>query len=77
MASWFAMAPPLTAMNMVAPSGEGAVRCHHQAMATVEGDIDYINTHGTSTSVGDVAELKAVRAVFGQLHACDELNQRR
>ncbi|HCR97051.1 MULTISPECIES: beta-ketoacyl-ACP synthase I [Halomonas] len=51
--------------DMVAPSGEGAVRCMHQAMATVEGDIDYINTHGTSTSVGDVAELKAVRAVFG------------
>ncbi|MGP9498413.1 beta-ketoacyl-ACP synthase I [Halomonas sp. 86] len=51
--------------DMVAPSGEGAVRCMHQAMATVEGDIDYINTHGTSTPVGDVAELKAVRAVFG------------
>ncbi|XKH60345.1 beta-ketoacyl-ACP synthase I [Halomonas sediminis] len=51
--------------DMVAPSGEGAVRCMHQAMATVEGDIDYINTHGTSTPVGDVAELKAVREVFG------------
>ncbi|MGP8289845.1 beta-ketoacyl-ACP synthase I [Vreelandella zhanjiangensis] len=51
--------------DMVAPSGEGAVRCMHQAMATVNGDIDYINTHGTSTPVGDVAELKAVRAVFG------------
>ncbi|MBP5980909.1 MAG: beta-ketoacyl-ACP synthase I [Halomonas sp.] len=51
--------------DMVAPSGEGAVRCMHQAMATVKGDIDYINTHGTSTPVGDVAELKAVRAVFG------------
>ncbi|CAM3811356.1 beta-ketoacyl-ACP synthase I [Vreelandella rituensis] len=51
--------------DMVAPSGEGAVRCMRQAMATVEGDIDYINTHGTSTPVGDVAELKAVREVFG------------
>ena len=51
--------------DMVAPSGEGAIRCMHQAMATVSGDIDYINTHGTSTPVGDVAELKAVRAVFG------------
>ncbi|MBE0461905.1 MAG: beta-ketoacyl-ACP synthase I [Halomonadaceae bacterium] len=51
--------------DMVAPSGEGAIRCMHQAMASVSGDIDYINTHGTSTPVGDVAELKAVRAVFG------------
>ena len=51
--------------DMVAPSGEGAVRCMHQAMATVTGDIDYINTHGTSTPVGDMAELKAVREVFG------------
>ncbi|RUR41353.1 beta-ketoacyl-ACP synthase I [Vreelandella populi] len=51
--------------DMVAPSGEGAVRCMHQAMATVKGDIDYINTHGTSTPVGDMAELKAIREVFG------------
>ncbi|RTR01528.1 beta-ketoacyl-ACP synthase I [Halomonas nitroreducens] len=51
--------------DMVAPSGEGAVRCMRQALATVDGDIDYINTHGTSTPVGDVAELKAVREVFG------------
>ncbi|QNI01561.1 beta-ketoacyl-ACP synthase I [Halomonas sp. SH5A2] len=51
--------------DMVAPSGEGATRCMRQAMATVEGAIDYINTHGTSTPVGDVAELKAVREVFG------------
>ena len=51
--------------DMVAPSGEGATRCMRQAMATVEGDIDYINTHGTSTPVGDVAELQAVREVFG------------
>ncbi len=51
--------------DMVAPSGEGAARCMQQAMATVNGKIDYINAHGTSTPVGDVAELKAVKAVFG------------
>ncbi|MCC2616764.1 beta-ketoacyl-ACP synthase I [Aestuariibacter halophilus] len=51
--------------DMVAPSGEGAIRCMQQAMATVEGDIDYLNTHGTSTPVGDVKELYAIREVFG------------
>ena len=51
--------------DMVAPSGEGAVRCMQQAMATVEGDIDYINAHGTSTPAGDIQELKAVREIFG------------
>ncbi len=51
--------------DMVAPSGEGAVRCMQQAMATVEGDIDYLNTHGTSTPVGDVKELGAIQEVFG------------
>ena len=51
--------------NMVAPSGEGAVRCMQQAMDTVDGDIDYINAHGTSTPVGDVAELEAIRNTFG------------
>ena len=51
--------------DMVAPSGEGAVRCMQQAMATVNGDIDYINAHGTSTPAGDIQELKAVREVFG------------
>src|SRR3546814_8480933 len=50
---------------MVAPSGEGALRCMQQAMSTVEGSIDYLNTHGTSTPVGDVAEIKAVRNMFG------------
>ena len=50
--------------DMVAPSGEGATRCMQQAMATVEGDIDYINTHGTSTPVGDTAELSAIKNVF-------------
>ena len=51
--------------DMVAPSGEGAQRCMKLAMSTIDGPIDYINAHGTSTPVGDVAELKAVRAVFG------------
>jgi 3-oxoacyl-[acyl-carrier-protein] synthase-1 len=51
--------------DMVAPSGEGALRCMQQAMATVDGEIDYLNTHGTSTPVGDVAESKAVRNMFG------------
>ncbi len=51
--------------NMVAPSGEGAVRCMQLAMSTVEAPIDYINTHGTSTPVGDIAELNAIREVFG------------
>ncbi|MES2822674.1 MAG: beta-ketoacyl-ACP synthase I [Pseudomonadota bacterium] len=51
--------------DMVAPSGEGAVRCMQQALATTLGDIDYINSHGTSTPVGDLAELKAVKATFG------------
>jgi 3-oxoacyl-[acyl-carrier-protein] synthase-1 len=51
--------------DMVAPSGEGAVRCMQQAMATVDGDIDYINAHGTSTPAGDIQELRAVREVFG------------
>lgn len=51
--------------DMVAPSGEGAMRCMQQAMSTVNGAIDYINAHGTSTPVGDLAELKAVKAAFG------------
>jgi 3-oxoacyl-[acyl-carrier-protein] synthase-1 len=51
--------------NMVAPSGEGAVRCMQQAIATVDSPIDYINTHGTSTPVGDIAELDAMRELFG------------
>jgi 3-oxoacyl-[acyl-carrier-protein] synthase-1 len=50
---------------MVAPSGEGAVRCMRQALATVDAPVDYINTHGTSTPVGDIAELDAMREVFG------------
>ncbi len=52
--------------DMVQPSGEGAVRCMQQAMATVDGKIDYINAHGTSTPVGDTKELEALRVVFGE-----------
>ncbi len=51
--------------DMVAPSGEGAARCMRMAMETIKAPIDYINTHGTSTPVGDVAELKALLEVFG------------
>jgi 3-oxoacyl-[acyl-carrier-protein] synthase-1 len=52
--------------DMVAPSGEGAVRCMQQALSTVRTPVDYINAHGTSTPVGDVAELGALRTVFGE-----------
>lgn len=50
--------------DMVAPNGEGAMRCMRQALATTEGEVDYINTHGTSTVVGDVKELEAIQQVF-------------
>ena len=52
--------------DMVAPSGEGAIRCMQMAMSTVDTQVDYINAHGTSTPVGDVAEMGAVREVFGE-----------
>jgi 3-oxoacyl-[acyl-carrier-protein] synthase-1 len=52
--------------DMVAPSGEGAVRCMQQALATVNTPIDYINAHGTSTPVGDMRELEAIKEVFGE-----------
>lgn len=51
--------------DMVAPSGEGAIRCMRQALSTVKGKVDYINTHGTSTPVGDSKEIGAIREVFG------------
>lgn len=50
--------------DMVAPSGEGAVRCMQQALETVKGPVDYVNTHGTSTPVGDLKELEALKEVF-------------
>ena len=52
--------------DMVAPSGEGGMRCMQQALARVEEPIDYINAHGTSTPVGDLAEMRAIRKVFGR-----------
>ena len=51
--------------DMVAPSGDGAIACMRQALAQVNAPIDYINTHGTSTPVGDGSELRAMREVFG------------
>ena len=51
-------------VDMVAPSGEGAVRCMRMAMTGVKSPIDYINTHGTSTPLGDVTELESLRSVF-------------
>ena len=51
--------------DMVAPSGEGAIRCMQQAMKNVDGEISYVNTHGTSTPAGDVTELKALKETFG------------
>lgn len=50
--------------DMVAPSGEGAIRCMQQALETVEEPVEYVNTHGTSTPVGDIKELEALKAVF-------------
>jgi 3-oxoacyl-[acyl-carrier-protein] synthase-1 len=55
---------------MVAPSGEGAVRCMRQALETVKGRIDYINPHATSTPVGDEKEIEAIREVFGTGDKC-------
>ena len=50
--------------DMVQPSGEGAVRCMKQALKTMKGEIDYINSHGTSTPIGDLKELEAIKKVF-------------
>ena len=51
--------------DMVQPSGEGAIRCMRMALAGIDAPVDYLNTHGTSTPIGDTRELEAVRAVFG------------
>jgi 3-oxoacyl-[acyl-carrier-protein] synthase-1 len=60
--------------DMVAPSGEGAVRCMRQALATVKTPIDYINPHATSTPVGDVKEIEALREVFGVGDKCPPIS---
>ncbi|HYB05330.1 MAG TPA: beta-ketoacyl synthase N-terminal-like domain-containing protein, partial [Methyloceanibacter sp.] len=52
--------------DMVQPSGEGAVRCMRLALAKVDGGVDYINPHATSTQIGDVKEIEAIREVFGE-----------
>ena len=51
--------------DMVAPSGEGAVRCMRMALETVKAPIDYVNPHATSTGIGDLKEIEAIREVFG------------
>ena len=53
--------------DMVQPSGEGAIRCMNQAMKTINGKIDYINSHGTSTPIGDLKELEAIKKVFPEI----------
>ena len=60
--------------DMVAPSGEGAVRCMRQALSTVKVPIDYINPHATSTPVGDVKEIEALREVFGSGEKCPPIS---
>ncbi len=60
--------------DMVQPSGEGAVRCMKMAMSTVDQPVDYINTHGTSTPVGDVQELKAIREAFDDRNRIPHFN---
>ena len=59
------MAQRPMAMTWFAPSGEGAIRCMKMALQGVEGPIDYINPHATSTPVGDQKEIEAIREVFG------------
>ena len=56
--------------DMVAPSGEGAIRCMRMALETVKTPIDYINPHATSTGIGDLKEIEAIREVFGTGESC-------
>jgi 3-oxoacyl-[acyl-carrier-protein] synthase-1 len=60
--------------NMVQPSGEGAIRCMKMALATVNEPIDYINPHATSTPVGDLKEIEAIREVFGSGDDCPPIS---
>ena len=61
-------------VDMVAPSGEGAARCMRQALATVRARIDYINPHATSTPIGDLREIEALREVFGSEERCPPIS---
>ena len=60
--------------DMVAPSGEGAIRCMNMALSTVKTPIDYINPHATSTPVGDAKEIEAIRTVFGSGEKCPPIS---
>ena len=60
--------------DMVQPSGEGAERCMRMALSTVDIPVDYINTHGTSTPIGDVKELEALNTVFGDRNRIPQFN---
>jgi 3-oxoacyl-[acyl-carrier-protein] synthase-1 len=60
--------------DMVAPSGEGAVRCMNMALSTVHNPVDYINPHATSTPVGDEKEIEAIRQVFGSGDKCPPIS---
>lgn len=61
-------------VDMVAPSGEGAVRCMRMALSTVRDKVDYINPHATSTPIGDLKEIEAIRAVFGAGDKCPPIS---
>src|SRR4051812_13407748 len=60
--------------DMVAPSGEGAVRCMRMALQNVKGPVDYINPHATATPVGDLKEIEAIREVFGSGDKCPPIS---
>ncbi len=60
--------------DMVAPSGEGAARCMRMAIANIKGKVDYINPHATSTPVGDLKEIEAIREVFGSGDKCPPIS---
>jgi 3-oxoacyl-[acyl-carrier-protein] synthase-1 len=60
--------------DMVAPSGEGAIRCMRMALSTVKTPVDYINPHATSTPVGDQKEIEAIREVFGAGEKCPPIS---
>ena len=62
-------------VDMVAPSGEGAIRCMQMGIQDIDGPVDYINAHGTSTPVGDTKELYAIRETFGDKSATYQLQQ--